>query len=166
MTVAELVKNSLDYIVAPNIPDDGNVHDRCMSFNQFTAGTTDEDISLWLPPTEWAPNKNPPILRRFIEFRGKDREKLFRGEIVTFPDVKVMYHVMTVAQLEELHRLVCRIEDALAQTPNEGLGIPVAWWYGSRSNNTQYTPPMQDEPYRLRYVDQLSNPVKTAHFTN
>ena len=168
--IAELVKKSLRYIVAPNMPDEGGIHIQQVKFEEFTVGKRDEEISLWTPRTESAPNKNPPILRRFIDFRRHDRERIVRGEIVTFPDVLSTYHVITVDQLLTLHPLVRELEKALSQSSNEGLGIPVEWWYGpDDSDDTATESPISEDPGKplcFRYVDLLSDPVKTAHFSN
>lgn len=169
LAIAKLVQDGLDHLVAPNMPEPDSFHyESPVRFKQFTLGQvrTDEQISVWLPLTDTRPHRNPPILRRVLESRGRDIERRRRGEVVAFPDIVATHYLMTVEQLEEFDYLVRQFEQTLSQSPNAGTGVPVEWWYGQAQEETtvQYQP--NAEPLRFRGVDLSSDPIRTARFSN
>ena len=169
MTISDLLQDNLRYIDVPDMPESDSSHvEWCIRFNQRTfgpLGPTEEDISVWVPMTDLRPNKNPPVLRRLIEYRGRDIERHRRHEAIAFPDVAVSHYLMTVEQLNELHALVRGFEIALSQSPIEGLGIPTEWWYGPPGPEfIEHTPPAPGKPTRSRTVYLLSDPIRETHF--
>ncbi|HEX5141822.1 MAG TPA: hypothetical protein VFX19_12830 [Dehalococcoidia bacterium] len=165
MVIAQLVKESIDCVMLPGMPEK-NVHEKAsIRFNELnlTEGT-DEEITLWVPSAGRA-SSNPPVLRRFTSNRKSDREKLRNHEAVTFPDAQVTYHVITVDELKNLHSYVRQFEEALSETPSVGLGIPVEWWFGPEDETeSTYRTRQPSLPLCFRFVDLISSPVKTAEF--
>jgi hypothetical protein len=149
----------------PDMPEREIVHEKSRFWLTEANGTEmEEEISLWVPSAS-RPNVNPPVLRRFIHYRLRDRQRDIRRVSVTFPDTEVSYHAMTVGQLEELHSLAQRVEDAVTKSPGERLGIPVEWWYGAAEDQVGSFP-NPGKPDRYRSIGLISDPIGSAKFNS
>lgn len=163
--VARLIKESIDCVMLPDIPERNIVHEKSGFWLAEATGTDmEEEISLWVPSAS-SPNVNPPVLRRFIDYRLRDRQRSIGRMSVTFPDTEVSYHAMTVRQLEKLHSLAQRVEDAVVKSPSERLGIPVEWWYGAEEDQVGSFP-NPEKPDRYRSIGLISDPIRSVKFNS
>jgi len=163
--LADLLNKSIDYIVLPEMPNDGDLHeDAGIAFDDFIPGGNNERISLWVPLSTAGPITNPPVLRRFIEFRGRDLERWRLKESFEFPEVAITYHVISVKELGELGSLISEFESALKEAPYQSWGIPKEWWYTNDQPEVLQKPQIADTPWSFRTVDLISHPLQRAYF--
>jgi hypothetical protein len=157
--LVKLLREGPDLIEVP-----GNLDDMHQPFSGFLINQTtvvagpEEELRIYTPPPEGKEdNTNPPVIRRFVNQFGVDRQRRRSGESFTWPTVTVDYFLMPREEFEALDLVVKAFEREFNTAAVDEEGLSVWWSYGPEQRDLD-SMTVATTPIRSREIQLIGSP--------